>query len=339
MARSKTITLSVEAALALCTDAAIAAGASDVVASSIARSVVAAEADGQQSVGLAHFIDYIEALEAGRIDGQAVPVMTRPALALFQCDARGGAAQPGFDMAFDDFVRAAKLFGVAIFSQKNAYTCGSLGTFAERLAEAGLVAIAATNGPPLLAGSGSAKPVYCTNPLAFAAPVADGPPLVIDQASSATAFVNIREAANAGDTIPEGWALDANGKPTTDAKEAVKGALLAYGGPRGANIALMVEVLAAGLTGANWSLDAPDFASGSKSPGAGLFVIAMSPSLLDPDSAIRMKAQLDRLHSEYGVHIPGRAKAAARDTAARNGVTIPRAIHDRIAQAASRLHA
>ncbi len=337
--KPKTVTLSLEAALALCADAAIAAGASAAVASSIARSVVAAEADGQPTVGLAHFIDYIEALEVGRIDGQAVPVMTRPALALFQCDARGGAAHPGFDMVFDDFSRAVKLFGVAVFSQKNAYTCGALGYFAGRLAEAGLAAIAAANGPPLLAGSGSTKPVFCTNPLAFAAPVADGPPLIIDQASSATAFVNIRKAGGGGEPIPEGWAIDANGETTTDAKKAVKGALLAFGGARGANIALMVEVLAAGLTGANWSLDAPDFASGSKSPGAGLFIIALSPALLDPDFASRMKAQFDWLHTDYGVHIPGRAKAAARKTAARNGLAISRAVHDHIVQAASGLQA
>ena len=113
--------------------------------------------------------------------------------------------------------RRARLFGVAVFSQKNAYTCGALGYFAARLAEAGLVSIAATNGPALLAGSGSTKPVYCTNPLAFAAPVADGPPLVIDQSSSATAFVIIRKAAREGRRRSrEGWAVDAEGNPTTD---------------------------------------------------------------------------------------------------------------------------
>ena len=95
--------------------------------------------------------------------------------------------------------------------------------------------------------------------MAFAAPVADGPPLVIDQSSSATAFVNIRKAADEGREIPEGWALDATGHSTTDPVQAMKGALLAFGGARGANIALMVEVLAAGLSGANWSLDAPFF--------------------------------------------------------------------------------
>ncbi|TIW17972.1 MAG: Ldh family oxidoreductase, partial [Mesorhizobium sp.] len=100
-------------------------------------------------------------------------------------------------------------------------------------------------------------PVYCTNPMSFAAPAADGSPLVIDQSSSATAFVNIRKAAEDGRKIPEGWALDASGNPTTDPAAAMKGAMLAFGGQRGANIALMVEVLAAGLSGANWSLDAP----------------------------------------------------------------------------------
>src|SRR5690606_1974883 len=121
-------------------------------------------------------------------------------------------------------------------------------------------------------GSGGTKPVYCTNPMAFAAPVAGGPALLIDQSSSATAFVNIRKAASTGDSIPTDWALDEAGNPTSDARAAMKGALVAFGGARGANIALMVEVLAAGLSGANWSLDAPSFTSGTQNPGTGLFV-------------------------------------------------------------------
>ncbi|TIT45351.1 MAG: Ldh family oxidoreductase, partial [Mesorhizobium sp.] len=214
------------------------------------------------TVGLSHFIDYLEALEAGRIDGKAEPVITRPALAIYLSDARGGLAHTGFDRTIDGLAKAARLFGVAIFSQKNAYTCGALGYFTGRLAAQGLVSFAATNGPAVLAGSGSVKPVYCTNPMSFAAPAADGAPLVIDQSSSATAFVNIRKAAEEGKKIPEGWALDVSGNPTTDPAAAMKGAMLAFGGQRGANIALMVEVLAAGLSGANWSLDAPWFTDG-----------------------------------------------------------------------------
>jgi (2R)-3-sulfolactate dehydrogenase (NADP+) len=166
--------------------------------------------------------------------------------------------------------------------------------------------------------------------LAFAAPRAGGPPLLIDQASSETAFVNVRQAAKAGRAIPQGWALDADGNPTTDAKAAVKGALLAFGGARGANIALMVEVLAAGLTGANWSLDAPSFVSGSQSPGSGLLVIAMEPKLLDPNFEHRLGSQLDRLDAAYGVHIPGAGKGASRQAAQRAGLEIANAILARL---------
>ncbi|WP_292635049.1 Ldh family oxidoreductase, partial [Mesorhizobium sp.] len=227
--------LTLDQATGLCRMAALGAGANEEAAQSLTASIIAAEAEGLSTVGLSHFIDYLEALEAGRIDGNADPVITRPALAVYFSDARGGLAHTGFDRTIDDLVKAAKLFGVSIFSQKNAYTCGALGYFTGRLAEQGLVSFAATNGPAVLAGSGSVKPVYCTNPMSFASPAADGPPLVIDQSSSATAFVNIRKAAEDGKKIPEGWALDASGNPTTDPAAAMKGAMLAFGGQRGAN--------------------------------------------------------------------------------------------------------
>ncbi|WP_378946216.1 Ldh family oxidoreductase [Mesorhizobium sp. ANAO-SY3R2] len=335
---AETVTLSLDEARALCIAAALGAGASEETARAIALAAVAAEAeaDGQPSVGLCHYIDYLEALEAGRIDGKAEPAITRPALAIYLADAQSGAAHTGFDRVFDDIAKAARLFGVTIFSQRNSYTCGALGYFTGRLAEAGLVAFAAANGPALLAGSGSTRPVYCTNPISLAAPAASGPPLVIDQSSSATAFVNIRKAAQAGEAIPEGWALDAQGNPTTDPSEAMKGALLAFGGQRGANIALMVEVLAAGVSGANWSLDAPSFSQGNQSPGAGLFVLAFDPKLFDPGFEQRMREQLDRLSRDFGVHIPGAIKVAARARSEAEGVTVPATVHARIAEFAAR---
>lgn len=336
MPHTKTVTLTLDEARALCISAAIGAGASEETARSIALAAVAAEADGQPSVGLSHYIDYLEALEAGRIDGKAEPVIHRPALAIYLSDGQGGAAHTGFDRSFDEIAKAARLFGVTIFSQKNAYTCGSLGYFTGRLAEAGLVALAATNGPALVAGSGSTKPVFCTNPISLAAPSADGPPLIIDQSSSATAFVNVRKAAHDGEPIPEGWALDARGKPTTDAKKAMKGVLLAFGGARGANIALMVEVLAAGVSGANWSLDAPSMSEGHQSPGTGLFVLALDPKLFDPGFDIRMRVQIDRLSGRYGVHIPGLAKAAARARSEAEGITMPATVHARITEFSAR---
>ncbi|MGL4286580.1 MAG: Ldh family oxidoreductase, partial [Phreatobacter sp.] len=244
---------------------------------------------------------------AGRIVGAAEPDISFPAAALIRADAKGGIAQLGFDLAFAELRTRAETYGITAFAQDNSYTAGELGYYARRLAEAGLVALAASNGPALVTAGGSSEAVYGTNPLAFAVPAGDGS-LVIDQASSATAFVNVRTAAERGEAIPEGWAIDAEGQPTTDARAAVKGALLAFGGARGANIALMVEILAAGLTGANWSLDAPSFAGGSQPPGIGLFVVALKPDLLTAGFSTRLRAQTERLAGK-GLHIPGRRPA------------------------------
>jgi (2R)-3-sulfolactate dehydrogenase (NADP+) len=331
-----TVRLDLAEAISLCEQAAIAAGASEENATALAQSVVAAEAKGIAAVGLMHFLDYLDALEAGRIDGRAEPVITRPSLAVYVSDARGGLAHTGFDRTFIELARSARLFGVAIFSQRNAFTCGELGYFTGRLAGERLVSFAATNGPALLAGAGGTKPVYCTNPMSFAAPVEGGAPLVIDQSSSATAFVSIRKAAEEGREIPAGWALDSAGRSTTDPAAAMKGTLLAFGGNRGANIALMVEVLAAGLSGANWSLDAPPFGEGHEGPGTGLFVLAIDPKLIDPDFATRLKMQLDRLAFDYHVHIPGRSRGKAGMLAKALGLDVPAEIVSRIAAFANR---
>jgi (2R)-3-sulfolactate dehydrogenase (NADP+) len=320
---SETVALSLEEAENLCFRAARSIGASAEAARSIARAAVAAEADGQPTVGISHFMDYLAGFREGRIAVDARPVISRPLPAVIHSDAGGGVAHLGFDLAYEDLTAVATQFGVAIFAQRNAYTCGSLGYFASRLADRGLVALAATNGPALMAGGGSLRPVYCTNPLAFAAPGADGPALLIDQASSASAFVSIREAAKRGEPIPAGWAIDDQGQPTTNPARALTGALLAFGGARGANIALMVEVLAAGLTGANWSLDAPAFTHGSETPGSGLLVLAINPNALQPDFGCRLEGHLRRLSDDYGVHIPGRAKREKRKRASESGLMIP----------------
>jgi (2R)-3-sulfolactate dehydrogenase (NADP+) len=299
-----------DAATELAARAVRAAGGGDEAARSLARATVSANSHGKGSSGFSHLMDYLTALRAGRIVGDVEPLITSPAPAALHCDARGGIAQLGFDRAFESLCERTRAFGIALFAQKGSYTTGELGYYPRRLAEAGLAAFAATSGPALMTVAGAKMPLYCTNPIAFAAPLDEGPPLLIDQASSATAFVELRRYAERGEALPPGWAVDANGEPTTDPKAALRGALLAFGGARGANIALMVEVMSAGLVGANWALDAPSFTSGDRSPGAGLTVIAIAPSLLAPDFPERLRLQLDRL-AGLGVHIPGRRAGTA----------------------------
>ncbi len=326
---SEKIHLLIEQCEAVCREAALRAGASEAAATALARASVAADAEGNHAVGMAHLSLYLDALREGRIDGKAVPEIGRPLPAVVHVDARGGTAHLGFDLAYEKLVEAARSFGIAVFAQKNAFTCGSLGYFVQRLAEDGLVALAATNGPRLMTVSGAREPVYCTNPLAFAAPMPDGDMLLIDQATSPTAFAKVRSAAGRGEEIPEGWAVDAEGRPTTSAAEAVKGALVAFGGSRGANIALMVEILAAGLTGANWSLDAPSISEGDRSPRTGLFVIAIEPSAFGQDFPERLRTHAGRLAAK-GVHVPGRTKAAARLRARQEGLSVPRHLFEKI---------
>lgn len=280
------------------------AGASAALTQSLLAATLSAERSGRGEVGIAHLPDYLNALGTGGIRGDAEPVLESPFPAFIASDARGGIAQLGFDRAFEDLVGRAQTYGIAVFSQRDSFPAGELGYYARRLAEAGCIALAAGNAHAMMATAPGGKAVFSTNPLAFGAPLpAPRPPLVIDQASSATAYVNLLRAAKQETPIPEGWATDAEGRVTTSAASAILGALLPFGGYKGANVALMVEVLAAGLSEAAWSLDVPHFQTGGRAPGSGLTVIALA--LRDEAAfAARLERQCLRL-VDAGVRIPG----------------------------------
>lgn len=315
-------TLTLDDALVLARAALRASGANADCARVMADALVDAESRGLDGVGLAHLLTYCEALRAGRIDGNADPTIERPTPIVFRADAEGGVGHLGFERVFEDLVGAARGFGLALFSQRNSFTNAALDWFVRRLAERGLVALAATNGgPAFMAPSGGSRAAFCTNPLAFAVPGEDGPTVLVDQSSSATAYVNIALAAERGETIPEGWALDAGGAPTTDPAAAMRGVLLAFGGARGANIALTVELLSAGLSGGAWSMDAPSFLEGGETPGIGLFVLAIDPdSTFGPGFAERLESYAARLRDEFGAYVPGRSRAVRRAVAEADGL-------------------
>lgn len=332
MSKQESIHLDIETVRTQLICAAQNCGASEIVASAISEASLDAQMEGSSVTGLSHFVLYCEAMLDGRVDGRAIPVVSKPTPVLFTVDARQGFLHTGFDSKLDDFCASVTLFGVGIFSASNGFTCGNLGYFVRRIAERGLAALAATNaGPAMLAASGSTKPVFATNPIAFAAPRECGVPLLIDQASSQTTWVSILHAAEKGESIPAGQAIDANGNPTIDPVKALKGALVAAGGQRGANIALMVEMLAAGLTGSNWSLDAPSFAEGDRNPGVGLLVIAINPQLLGGDDySKRLAEYLDRLETEHGVYIPGTSRAEKYSRSLNEGIKVDKRVWETI---------
>lgn len=301
----QTMNISVAKIRTLATQACVVSGSSIATALALVDATISAACVGSRQLGLPHFLDYIESLRAGRINGHARPQIRYILPAFIHADADGGVQQLGFDMVYDDFKKRVTTFGIAVFTQQNGFTAGELGYYTRRLAADGLMAMAFANGPALMTVPGSKQKVYCTNPIAFGAPAGtDHRPVVIDQATSAAAFVKVRRAAQDHQTIPDDWAVDQSGRSTVDPNEAMAGALLPFGGYKGANLALMVELLAAGLSGAAWSLDQGEFLRGSTSLNAGLTVLAIAPVATDQPVGERINAHLRRLHS-HGVHIPG----------------------------------
>src|SRR5947209_15622797 len=192
-------------------------GASPDSARSVARALVGAEADGLKGHGLSRLPTYLAMLKSGKIDGAVPPRVTQPRPGVLAIDAACGFAYPAIDIAIERMPAIARQQGIAAAAISRSNHAGSCGRHVERLAEQGLVALFFANTPEAIAPWGGTRAVFGTNPIAFAAPLEDRAPVVIDLALSKVARGNIVAAKQKGEAIPEGWALDKEGRPTTDA--------------------------------------------------------------------------------------------------------------------------
>ncbi|OYW96860.1 MAG: hypothetical protein B7Z14_19105, partial [Bosea sp. 32-68-6] len=188
-----------------------ASGVSPANLGPLVASVVAAEADGIHSHGLARLPTYCEHARCGKIDGAATPTLDQPRPGLVRVDAREGFAHPAIELGLPALIAAAKAQGIAALAVTNSYNCGVVGHHVERIAEAGLLALGFVNAPASMAPFGGNTPVFGTNPIAFAVPRADAPPLVLDQSASVVAKSELIVHQQRGQPIPEGWALDKDG--------------------------------------------------------------------------------------------------------------------------------
>ncbi|MDQ2094439.1 Ldh family oxidoreductase [Rhodalgimonas zhirmunskyi] len=331
MTDTKTLTLAEIEALSL--RALIAAGTSEANAAPLARATAATEADGVTSHGLAYIPIYCEHVQCGKVDGQATPSLTQPRPGVITVDAATGFAHPAIDLGFEQLIPLAREQGIAALAIRESYNCGVLGYHTYRLAEAGLLGIGFTNAPASIAPSGGSTPVVGTNPFSIAAPGEGGEPaLLIDQSASTIAKSEVMKHAREGKPIPEGWALDPEGKPTTDAEVGLKGSMAPSGGYKGVGVALLVETMAAAMTGAVLGIDASPF-SGTKGgpPRTGQFFLAIDPGATSGgDFAARMTALTAAIHTQPGAHLPGDGRAAKRARARRDGVAVSIATLERI---------
>ncbi|MCP3971701.1 MAG: Ldh family oxidoreductase [Rhodobacteraceae bacterium] len=303
----------------------VAAGTSETNARLLAVATARTEADGVASHGLAYIPIYAEHVQCGKVDGQAMPVIeaTRPGLLV--ADARTGFAHAAIDEGFRRLVAMARTQGIAALAIRNSYNCGVLGLHTGRLAEAGCMGIGFTNAPASIAPSGGSKPVVGTNPISVAAPDgAGGAAILIDQSASVIAKSEIMKHAREGCDIPPGWGLDAEGQPTTDPNAALAGSMAPAGGYKGIGLSLIVEVMAAAMTGAVLGKDASPF-SGTRGgpPRTGQFFIAIDP---DASSGGVFQAKIadlvQAIHGQKGARLPGDGRSRARRRAETEGVKV-----------------
>jgi (2R)-3-sulfolactate dehydrogenase (NADP+) len=302
------------------------AGVLPATARSVATALVAAEADGLKGHGLSRVPTYLTMVKSGKIDGKAVPVASRPKPGVLAIDARDGFAYAAIDLAIAELPAIARTQGIALAAISNSNHCGAAGLHVEKLAEAGLVALLFANTPAAIAPWGGSQPVFGTNPIAFAAPLPGRPPIVIDMALSKVARGPIVAAKQKGESIPEGWALDVDGNPTTDAARALAGTMVPLGDAKGATLAMMVEILAAALVGAHFAFEASSFIDGAGGPPkTGQLILAIDPSAMGGmQFAGRMTALAAAIEAQPGARLPGARRMAERQKVAGNGLNVPK---------------
>jgi (2R)-3-sulfolactate dehydrogenase (NADP+) len=302
-------------------------------AESVAGALVAAEADGLHGHGLSRLPSYAAQAKVGKIDGFAVPATKQPRPALLAVDAGHGFAYPAIDIAVAALPDIARSQGVAAAAIGRSHHCGAAGHPVERLAEAGLMALLFANTPAAIAPWGGSVGLFGTNPIAFACPLAGRPPLVVDLSLSKVARGNILARKQKGERIPEGWALDADGSPTTDPDAALQGTMLPLGDAKGTALALMVELLAAGLTGANFAAEASSFLDVEGGPpGTGQLIVVFDlVPFAGYDAGQRFARLAAAIESQAPARLPGTRRLAARRRAAIEGLRVSDEFLDGIA--------
>ena len=306
-------------------------------AGSVARALVQAEAEGPVGHGFSRLADYAAQVQSGKIVADAKVSVTKRAPAALHVDAGLGFAYPALEAALEAGIPLGREMGIAVMSIGNSHHCGTLSAHVERLAEAGLIGLMVANTPKAIAPWGGAEAMFGTNPIAFATPVADAPPLVIDLSLSKVARGKVMAASKAGQPIPEGWALDHMGQPTTSAEAALKGTMLPIGDAKGTALALMVEILAAALSGSAFSTEAGSFCHAEgPAPRVGQTLIAISPKGQN-DYGTRVKMLLQEIANMEGARLPGARRQATRARAEADGLHVPAAFIHQARQLAGQI--
>lgn len=292
-------------------------------ARAIADIVTRAEADACRSHGLYRIEGYVAGRQSGRVNAQARPQVRCIRSALLHVDGDGGLAPFAADVARPNLVAAAHECGIAAMAITNTHHFSALWADLEPLADAGLVAWCFVVGQCSVAPHGGTRPLMGTNPIGFCWPRPGRPPFIFDFATSAAARGEVELRRLAGEPIPEGWGIDADGLPTTDPGQALSGALLPFGGHKGSALSMMVELIASPLIGEMTSRQAAALAPDSGPPAGGELFIAFDPAAIAPGAPMAGEAFFGDAKAQPGLRLPSERRHAARLASRQAGVTVP----------------
>lgn len=299
-----------------------AAGASEQVAACVTDALVLAELDGIPSHGFSRIPFYADQALSGKVAVRAEPVLSCPAPTMVRVDAGNNFAFPAINAGLEKAIPLCREFGMSLLGITRSHHCGVAGHYVERVAREGLMALAFSNTPAAMAPWNGSKATFGTNPLAFGCP-REPYPLVMDMSLSKVARGKIMSAKQKGQPIPEGWALDAEGKATTDAAAALAGTMIPLGDAKGAALALMVEILSATLNGANHGFEASSFFEPEGiPPGIGQTTILLDPLRLTPSFPDRLESLCSHIMGQEGTRLPGARRMQLRSKHREQGVEL-----------------
>ena len=312
-------------ARALIWNALIGSGTSHKNAKYFTEAILDTELSGLEGHGFYWLQFYCAHLHSGKVDGKAVPQVEPLSDTSFRVDARCGFAHPAIEAGFKYMIPAAKTYGVAAMGIYNSYNAATLGFHTGYLARAGLLALGATNAVPNLAPVGGKTPIIGTNPISYAVPAPDGEiSFLVDQSATQVAWTAVKRAAEESEPIPLGWALDANGEPTTDPEAGLAGSMAPAGGVKGFSIGLFVEVLCAALAGGKLGIDQGSFTEDDGKPiNNGQFFVAFDPVKFSGGSFDQTITRLVAAISEQeGARLPNARREANKLRLSEQGIPI-----------------
>jgi (2R)-3-sulfolactate dehydrogenase (NADP+) len=309
------------------------AGASRAAAAATAEALVAMDEQGLESHGVARVPQYAGHLKSRRIDGQAEPRVASERGAALLVDAADGLAYPACTLAVAEAVARARAFGVAWAGVTNSHHCGAVSYHLRPAGAANLVGLAFSNSPAAMPAWQGRRPVFGTNPIAAVFPRKNELPIVVDLSLSVVARGKLLIAASEGKPIPPDWAVDREGRPTTDPKAGLQGMMLPVGGVKGTMLALVVELLCTALTGARLGFEADSFfGSDGNRPRIGQAFLVIDPSALAGLDVYfeRVETLLTMMLQDPEVRIPGYRREWLAEEARREGIEIGDALLEQL---------